>query len=207
MRRLLLSLVLTLLAFPALADLTSCQTSVNGALVPLVYDADNAALKEAMSYQERALGGWGKIDCPALVTLRYLTPELDDTERAPFCLTYDADAKTYTGFSEGERSAYLICHTSKSLCQRVNDSADTAMAIVGFGNEATAQANAVTETVNSNPLTRRSGAVILSGATDYLLGALGSTGASALAILTAPATMAAATVSLVAIGGAVYVCK
>jgi hypothetical protein len=49
--------------------------------------------------------------------------------------------------------------------------------------------------------------VILSGPASYLSGAFASLGASALSAVTAPATLTAAAVTVVVVGGAVYACS
>ncbi|MGB3313767.1 MAG: hypothetical protein WBB85_05105 [Albidovulum sp.] len=51
-----------------------------------------------------------------------------------------------------------------------------------------------------------SGAVILSGTGGQLAGALTNLGSTAMAMLTAPATLTAAAVTVVAVGGTLYVC-
>lgn len=207
MRRLFLTLIL--LVLPALAtaqDLVPCTTSIRGETVQLAYDAENQAIGRNRSYREHVFGGRGQITCPAFVTLRYLTPELDDAERDPFCLVWDDEAGTYSGFAQGRRDAWLGCRSSRPLCERVNQSRDAALAIAGLRDEPEGEgpgglAGAV------RALSDRSGAVILAGTSSYVSSALSSLGAAATATLGAPVAAAAATVTLIAVGGAVYVCS
>lgn len=192
----------------AQAEILSCQTSVDGELVQLQYDDDEALIYENMTFREIFFDGWGEIDCPAFVTMRHVTPELTDQDRAAFCLQFDHDRKTYIGFDQGERDAYLVCtQPSKTLCERVNASKDAAIAIAGLGAGASGGATAAASAAGVTAVTHSSGAVILTGASGYIAGTLGTIGAAALAVLTAPATLTAAVVSVVTVGGAVYICK
>ena len=123
-----LVLPLLFLASPALAaDLVPCQTSVRGERIEFFYDPESPGLKESLSLRERLLGGQGEITCPGLVTLRALTPELSDADRAPFCLQWDKGNGTYLGYDLGPRDAWLTCRTAgKSFCERVNRSKEAA---------------------------------------------------------------------------------
>lgn len=201
---LFLGLVLPVIsAGPALAELEGCRTSVEGKIVRLKYDPEDARIADNTSLRERMFGGRGEIDCPAFVTLRYLTPELDDTERGPFCLRFDDEADTYSGYDLGARGAYLGCKAAgKTFCERVNDSKDAAVTLAERGMGAAQDAAG---TVSA--LKHGSGAVILSGPGGQVASLLGSLGTTAMTVLTAPATLTAAAVSVVTVGGAVYVCR
>lgn len=192
----------------ATAAPSTCNTSINGEIVSLQWDDDDNDVYQNMTIREALFHGWGKIDCPTFVTLRFLTPDLTDDERGPFCLQYDRRKKTYTGFSLGQRDAYLRCRRpSKQFCERVNDSKDAALAITGLAGGASAGATAAASAAGVTAVTHSSGAVILTGTGGYIAGTLGTAGASLLAFLTAPVTLTAAAVSVVAVGGAVYACR
>jgi hypothetical protein len=193
------------------ADLQMCRTSIEGRGMFVIFDAQEETLYENYTLREIFFGASENITCPAFVSLRVATPLLTDTEREPFCLVYDSEGDTITGFAQGDRDAFLMCkEPSKPLCERVNDSKDAAMAIAGFG-AGTAAAAAGTQAAATaagvSAVAHSSGAVILTGSAGYIAGTLGTIGATALSILTAPATLAAATVTVVAVGGAVYVCS
>lgn len=197
--------LLTVLAapLPAKAEAESCWTSVGGEQIGLFYD-DNDTVRDNTTLRERMFGGRGEITCPAYVTLRHLTPDLTDEERAPFCLHYDKDARTYLGYAEGRRDAYLACKDpSKAFCSRVNASKGAALAITSLAAE---KAEGAADVVG-NITKHSSGAVILSGSGSSVASSLSSLGATAMSVATAPATLAAAAVSVVAVGGAVYVCS
>lgn len=185
-----------------------CLTSINSEPLHVFYDADEDALYENYTFREIFFGGTDNITCPAFVSLRLITPNLTDVERSVFCLSYDEELDTVVGFSEGTRSAYLLCkEPSVPLCDRVNATKEEALAVVGLGAGAVGGASAATAAVGVTAVTHSSGAVILTGTSGYIAGTLGTIGSGLLAVLTAPATLTAAAVSVVAVGGAVYVCQ
>jgi hypothetical protein len=205
---------LAVLAAPdrALAAPEACLSSIAGREVALLYDSADPQLKENRSARERLFGGRGRITCPGFVTLREMTPGLSDAERTPFCLTYDREAGTYSGFAVGPRDAWLGCRRpERGLCRHVNATADTAMAVTtamaGAVLGTTPPARTAPEGTGSAILDAASGAFILSGAGSYVTSALGNAASSALAALSAPAALTAAAVTVVAVGGAVYVCS
>lgn len=190
-------LVLLILPAPAMAELVSCQTSIRGKAYSFRYDPDNAALKESRSLREKIFGEKGEVSCPALVTLRVLTPELDDSQRAPFCLQWDAEHETYLGYDRGERDAYGTCRKpSKSICQRVTGSAEAAAKL---RDGAVGAASGAVGSV----LGEKIGGMIVSDQADRLQKRLVDAGLSVLAGASTPALAATAVV----VGGAVYVCS
>lgn len=183
------------------AELLRCETSIRGEALSFLYDPQSPALKDSLSIRERLYGSRGAITCPGLVTLRVMTPELDDSQRAPFCLQWDRKARTYLGYATGKRDAWLSCRApSRSFCERVNRSrraaerigAATADAILGAG---------VSRVVDP------SGAILLSGPGAAIGEGLVSLGSSAVASVGAPAALGAVAATAVVVGGAVYVCS
>ncbi|MDP1548245.1 MAG: hypothetical protein Q8L87_19700 [Anaerolineales bacterium] len=208
MKNFILTAMLFLCSSGAMANIISCNTSVDGNLISLEYDDDESVLYENYSFREIFFRGWGEVTCPAFITLRHLTPDLSDSERSVFCLNYDNEQKTIAGYTIGERNAYLECREpSRTFCERVNDSKDAAIAITGVAAGATGGATLATAGTGVTAVAHSSGAVILTGAGGYIAGTLASIGAGALAILTSPITITATAVSVVAVGGAVYICK
>ncbi|MCQ0093129.1 hypothetical protein [Roseovarius sp. M141] len=214
----IIALVQWAIVAPAWA--ASCRTSLNGTLHQIDYTVSQRdlsgtgqyILKKEMkgntSVRERLFGRWGKVDCPAYLTLREFTPGLTDAERKPFCLVYDKDADTYTGFSEGDRNAYLICNNPKTFCERVNATKDEARSYAQTGLDMamnTAQ-SALSPDVGEI-ISHSSGALIMKGSGSFISGVLGTSGTSIGAALTAPAVVAAGAVTLVGVGGAVYFCR
>ncbi|OYD52399.1 hypothetical protein CGK74_18145 [Thauera propionica] len=199
---------LVLFSLNSYADIEECTTKIDGELKTLSFDNDESELYDNYSFREIFFAGWGENTCPAFITLRHLTPDLTDEERSVFCLQFDEASDSYTGYVNGTRDAYLNCSVpSKTFCERVNDSKDAALAIVGFGAGASGGATLVSSAAGVTAVTHSSGAVILTGAGGYIAGTLSTIGAGALAVLTAPATLTTAAVSVVAVGGSVYYCK
>lgn len=198
-----LALLPFVLPLPALADTEACLTSINGAELAVMYDTRDASLRENRTTRERLFGNYGKITCPGFVTLREMTPGLTDAERTPFCLTYDKGRKTYTGFDLGERDAWLGCKApSGRFCRSVTATKEAAGQVAGaIGRAATGGGGG-----GRSFLHDASGALIASGAGSYVTATLGTVANSVAAALSAPGVATAAAVSVVAVGGAVFVC-
>lgn len=208
MKRFIALIFFIILSINSHAAIVECTTKVNGEFKTLSYDDDKGELYANYSFREIFLAGWGVNTCPAFITLRHLTPDITDEQRTVFCLKFDKSSNSYTGFENGTRDAYLNCRApSKTYCERVNDSKDAALAIAGFGAGATGGTAVASSVAGVTAVTHSSGAVILTGAGGYIGGTLGTIGAGAIAVLTAPATLATAVVSVVAVGGSVYFCK
>ncbi|WP_422000033.1 hypothetical protein [Roseovarius mucosus] len=189
-------------------ELSLCRTSINGEKKWVIFeDTVESDLYSNYSFREIFLGGTENIDCPAYISLQILTPELSGAQRGPFCLEYDEQMDSIIGFSEGERDAYLICkEPTVPVCERVNNSKDAALALAGTFGGAVVGTNTATGVAGVSAVSHSSGALILTGNAGYIAGTLGTVGSSLVALLTAPATLAAAGVTLVVVGGAVYVC-
>ncbi|KEO56091.1 hypothetical protein [Thioclava pacifica] len=189
--------LLLILPVPAMAELISCQTSIRGKTYEFRYDPDNDALKDSRSLREKIFGEKGQVNCPALVTLRAITPELDDAQRAPFCLQWDPERETYLGYDRGERDAYGMCREpSKSICQRLTGSAEAAGKLRDGAIDA---AGGAFGTVLGDKI----GGMIVSDQADRLQKRLVDAGLAVLAGASTPALAATAVV----VGGAVYVCS
>lgn len=185
-----------------------CLSNIGSEPVHVFFDADEDQLYQNYTFREIFFGGTEKITCPAFVSLRLMTPDLSDSERSVFCLYYDEEQDTIVGFSEGERDAYLICKVpTVPFCDRVNATKEEALTIVGLGAGATAGASAAATVAGVTAVTHSSGAVILTGSSGFIAGTLGTVGTGLIGVLTAPATLTAAAVSVVAVGGAVYLCQ
>lgn len=198
--------VLLYLPLAAQAETKACLTVIDGQDVALQYDSKDAGLRENRSTREWLFGRYGKVTCPGFVTLRAMTPGISDAERTPFCLYYDKARETYAGFGLGERDAWLTCAAPPEpgrFCRGVNASKGMASAIAGRIAHAAKRDD---EADGQSFQHQGSGAMIASGAGSYITSTLGSATSSALAAATAPATLTAAAVSVVAVGGAVYVC-
>lgn len=182
------------------AEPTFCTTRINGQDVPMAYDKDEESLRDNYSMREILFTKWGRDTCPSYIVLRSLTPDLTDEQRKPFCLRYDKESDSTFGYDFGERDSYGRCEQpSKSVCQRVNQTKNAAVAMTGA-----AARGAVT---GLRALPDGSGAAIISGSGPYIASALGSLGTAAASVTAYPAIVAGAAVSVVAVGGAVYACS
>ena len=173
--------------------------------ISYVYDEDYHT--ENSTFRESMLGSKGG-DCPSYVTLAYAAPDATAAQQKLFCLSYDKTTEQYLGFEEGAQNAYGLCkQPTRSFCERVNASKTAAISIAGFGSGAVGSAVGSANVAGVSVVAHSSGAYILTGTSGYIAGTLGTIGTSALAVLTAPATITGAAVSVVALGGAVYVCS
>jgi hypothetical protein len=190
----------------------ACLTSINGEKRPLVYDPDEPNVRANITWRERSFGGPKGIECPGFVTLnailRDMDPQIAYAEQVPFCLQFDDSRQTYTGVAVGARNARLICRKpSKTLCQRVNATRDTALAVAGYAAGVAGGGNAAATAAGISAVAEASGVTVLSGSAGALSSAAASIGSGAVAALSAPATLAAATVTVVVAGGALYACR
>lgn len=205
---LLLASILMCFAFPSAAapQMESCTANIKNKPVTIKFDPSSGEYLENTTFREILFSGYDG-SCPGFIALRHMTPKLSPAERETFCAVYDKPNKNYKGFAQGVRDAYGKCKRPGKICKAVNASKEEALAIVGLGAGAVGGATAASTAAGVAAVTHSSGAVILSGSAGYLAGTLGTASAGLLAALTAPVTIAAAAVSVVAVGGAVYLCK
>lgn len=183
-------------------ELTRCDTSIRGEVQSYVFDAESPALKESRSIREWLYGNRGRVTCPGLVTLRVLTPELDDTQRGPFCLQWDRKAGTYIGYAEGPRDAWMTCKKpSRSFCERVNASK---VAAARLTNQAAGYVFASGVQALQSPT---AGVAVFQGPGALIGERLVELGASAVSGVSAPVVLGTVAVTAVAVGGAVYICS
>lgn len=207
MRLILVALLMLLSLFPLAAEakVKTCKTMIDGQEQTLSYERGDDAMQENRSTREWLFGRYGKVSCPGYITLRALTPGISDEQRTPFCLYYDEERETYTGFGLGERDAWLSCKAKQEkgrFCRTVNATTETVDAITGKITGASGKDDGEGKSFRHSA----SGALITSGAKNYVKRTLGSAANSALSTVTAPAAITAAVVSVVVVGGAVYVC-
>ena len=182
------------------AEPTFCTTRINGQDVPMAYDKDEESLQDNYSMREILFTRWGRDTCPSYVVLRSLTPDLTDEERGPFCLRYDKSSDSIIGHDLGQRDSYGRCEQpSKSVCQRVNQTKNAAVAMTGAAARGTVR--------GLRALPDGSGAVIISGSSSYISSALTAIGGGASAVAASPVLLTGAAVSVVAVGGTVYACR
>lgn len=205
LRIFLLVLATLFAAFPARAEMRTCETRINGEPVALTFDDEEDIWS---SYRE----GWFTkgATCPGLVVLRQLAPDLDDKERSVFCAVWDEKEEQYTGFAAGSRDGYGRCRKPGLLCRGVKATAGEVMAVSGLGTQVQ-PAPEVAEAPTEPPglmsiLARQAGAVVLSGTASYVSTLLQGAGTAVAATVGGPVALAGAAVTVVAVGGALYMC-
>lgn len=167
-----------------------------------VYDARITTFREI--FRGPRDGG----DCPSYIALAYLTPKMTNAQRKQFCLVIDGEDKGgITGFQQGLQDAYRRCkEPSRSFCEVVEDSKEAAKLISNFSRATVVGISGFAKLAGVKVVAHSSGAAILTGSGGYMAGTLGAVAAT-VAVLLSPYTATAATVTVVAVSGAVYVCK
>lgn len=192
----------------AVNPLEMCDLYVNGRQKRISYSYDEDFEQENTSLRESFRGPKGGGSCPSYVSLAYLTPDMTPAQRKMFCLVYDSEKETFADLQQGQQNAYRVCkEPTRSVCERVNSTKEGAIALTSFASAAVGTAVGTTTVTGTTVVMHSSGAAILTGSAGYVSGTLGTIGTTALGFLTLPATLTAAAVSVVAVGGAVYVCS
>lgn len=189
-------------------EVRMCSFDLKGRQKRISYTYDEQDEIEAVTLRESAFGPPGNGDCYSYLMLAYLTPDMTSAQRSMFCLLADDADGSIAGFEQGPRDAYGLCEApTAKVCEMVNASKEAALAIAGFSSGAVGGAIGTTTVTGTTVVMHSSGAAILTGSSGYVAGTLGTLGTTVLGVLTAPLFVTAAAVSVVAVGGAVYVCR
>lgn len=184
-----------------------CTFRYKGQQRRISYTIDDDFESEMTSVREVLRGPRDGGDCPSYVIMAALTPDTTPTQRGLFCLNISEDLGV-AGVEYGTRDVYRRCREPKrSFCEHVNASKDAALAITGFSAAAVGTAVGSTSVTGTTVVLHSSGAAIITGSSGYVAGTLGTIGTTVLGLLTAPVTLTSAAVSVIAVGGAVYVCQ
>lgn len=194
--------------FAETAQAERCRAFVNGDEV--VVEADNfATFKEDVGTREKLLAwpsrtwnkAWGQpAPCDSGVLFDYLATTIPTEEIDGYCL---APAETGFILVPGERNFRGQC--KKTVCERVNttvaETTDLTRTLTSTALEKAKQPE------NLSAVAHKSGALILSGTASTVAANLSTAGATMLTALSTPAALAAVGVSVVAVGGTVYMCN
>jgi len=211
MMRLVLALLVLLMAGQAIAEEVQCRALVNGQEMTLAWD-DEGAQADDLTYREWSMGlsgrgwnwAWGDLPwCNSRVIIDHLSQELPATEVSGYCLAWNDDDSWL--LVPGEQNFRGRC--KKTTCEMVNTTQAEAAALVSTITGLAVGATTATAATGTTVVTHSSGALILTGSSGYIAGTLGAAGTTILGFLTAPVTLTAAAVSVVAVGGAVYLCQ
>ncbi len=203
----LLAILFAVLAGTAQAQ--SCVARVNAQeliLVPEAMGAPSPGLRERLlMWPSRSWDrAWGeRVPCDSAAVMHFLatTMRLDQTEG--YCLAQD-DAEGWL-LVPGARNFRGRC--ARTACDRVNVVAGgvgalgAAMLSLATGREVETGADAVTAVAHGT------GAVLVSGQASAVATSLGQAGAALGTALAAPAAAAGAAVTVIGVGGAVYLCS
>lgn len=202
-------LVFIFVSFASHASAERCSALVNGS--EIVVDSENfSTFADDVKRREKLLNwpsrkwnnAWGSpTACNSGVLYDYLATTVPTDEIADYCLT-SADETGYF-LIPGPRNFRGLC--SKTVCERVNTTVDETAAI--SKSIALGAVQTVTEPGAARAIAHKSGALILSGSVGTITTNLGTTGSALMAALSTPAVVAAAGVSVLAVGGTVYMCR
>lgn len=189
-------------AAPLWAAPAQCTTKIQGKPVTIFYDDEEPTYS---SFRERFFSR--RDTCPGAVVITYLMPDLTAEERQVFCANYNPDTKSHSLPAQGPRDAFGRCEVPSNTCKLVNTTKETALGLVGIGEQA--EDSTLTGRLSStiSAVTHSSGAMVLSGNAGTISSLLTTAGTTIGTALGTPAALAGAAASVVVIGGAVYLCS
>lgn len=203
--------LLAITALPATAE-DLCRANVNS--TELLIDRDElgadparTGLRErAMSWPSRSISRLrGKPPaCDSQTLVAFLSNEVPAEEIAGYCLL--PDEKLGFILVPGTRTYRGRC--AQTTCDRVNAARDSALNVAGVAADIVSGRDVEANETRTSAVLHASGAAILSGSATNVLASLGSGASAAMsAALAAPVIAGTAAVSVVAVGGAVYLCR
>jgi len=205
--RLALAVALSLLAGAAVAQ--SCATRVNGQelfIVPEAMETPSPGLRERLVMWpsrswDRAWGEREACDSGVVTTFLAATMRLDQTEG--YCLVRD-DAMGFL-LVPGQRNWRGICRAT--VCDRVNAAADAANAVTLSIASVVARRPVEDDGDAVVAVAHGTGAMMVTGQAPAVATALGQGAGAVGAALASPAAAGAAAVTVVSLGGAVWLCS
>ena len=202
-------LALIFISVGTLVSAERCRALVKGS--EIVVDSENfTTFSEDVKRREKVLNwpsrkwnkAWGSPPaCNSGVLYDYLATTVPTEEIADYCLT-STDGFGYF-LIPGPRNFRGLCR--KTVCERVNTTVDETAEI--SKSIALGAAQTITEPGAARAIAHKSGALILSGSAGTITTNLGTTGSTLLTALSTPAALAAVGVSVLAVGGTVYMCR
>lgn len=207
MFRTFVTLSLFILAAPVWAE--NCRAVVNGSDV-VVVEANFPSFTDEVKTRERLLNwpsrkwnkAWGTPPaCNSGVLFDYLATTVPEDDITGYCLN-ETDEDGYV-LIPGERNFRGLC--KKTVCERVNATRDETVDLTA--SIARSARDKVTQPGGATAIAHKSGAMILSGSASALAANLSTAGTTVGAALATPAAMAAVGVTVLSVGGAVYMCS
>ncbi len=205
--RLLLAILFAALAGAAQAQ--SCVARVNAQeliLVPEAMGAPSAGIRERLlMWPSRSWDrAWGeRVACDSGAIMHFLanTMQLDQTEG--YCLAQD-DAQGWL-LVPGARNFRGRC--TRTVCDRVNVVADGMEALGQVMMSLVAARPVTTDAEAVTAIAHGTGAVLVTGQAPAVASALGPSAAALGSALAIPAAAGAAAVTVVGVGGVIYLCS
>ncbi|QFU08367.1 hypothetical protein PARPLA_02966 [Rhodobacteraceae bacterium THAF1] len=202
-----ITIALALLAAPALAE-DYCRATLNAD--EILIDRDTLD-RDAPGLRER-LGRWPTkpIDrlrgrdpaCDSETLISFLSLNVPEEEIDGYCLLPDPEFGYL--LAPGARDYRGRC--TATTCERVNTARDGAVGVAGTTTDILTRRGA--DQSRTQAIKHASGAAILTGSAGSILASLGTGASTAMtAALAAPVVAGAAAVSVVAVGGAVWLCR
>ncbi|ADO43360.1 hypothetical protein [Ketogulonicigenium vulgare] len=205
----LLALPLALiLATPAAAQDQTCTAHVNEQHLIIV---EGTVTDRSSGWRERMTNAWNGRGrdgdypvCDSTVTIAFIGRMMGLEDTADYCLTR-ADEDSAWLLAPGARNYRGECR--RTTCEYVNMAADASGDILRRGAEiATGQEiNDVGDGVTA--VAGTAGTVMLTGQGGAIMNALGAGAQALTAAVSAPALLTAGAVTVVGVGGAVYLCR
>ncbi len=204
-----LAFVVSLAFCASSARAERCSAVVNGSEV-VVNSANFTTFADDVKRREKLRNwpsakwnkAWGTPPaCNSGVLYDYLATTVPTAEIADYCLTSTDDDGYF--LIPGPRNYRGMCR--KTVCERVNTTVDETTAIsAAIARDALQKARAPGA---ASAVAHKSGALILSGTAGTIATNLGTTGTAVITALSTPVALAAVGVSVVAVGGTVYMCR
>jgi hypothetical protein len=207
-----LAMLLTVAATAAAAQERNCVARVNQQNIIIVAGTVIDG-KPRVTWRERMLNWssrqwnetWGKpVACDSATTIAFLAGMMSVEDTAGYCLVETADETGYL-LVPGTANFRGMCRAT--ACDRVNMLRDEAVGVAARLTEIVTGRQVETASDGIAAVAHGSGAMLLSGQTPIVVEALGQTAAGLGTALASPAAVAAAGVTVVAVGGAVYLCS
>lgn len=202
LRTLYLTIVFAIFsAVAAHADTKRCVANLNGTKTILEFDKRTT---EYRTFWE----GWSPLapDCPSAAIIAKLKPDVPLEDLSGYCLITDQKSGAYLAVIGGESDRFGRCKQERQVCKVVNTAKDFAVAAANGIGGAILGSKSALQSVGAVAAEHGSGGLILKAGSGYIAGTLGSVGATAVSVISAPGVLIGAATGAVVIGGAVLVC-
>jgi len=186
-----------------------CRAFVNGSEIVVTYAPDRVEAtrrERAMSWPGRAWNrAWGTPpDCPSEVVITYLAVTVPEAQTEGYCLAASGADGSFL-LVPGERNFRGRCR--RTTCEVVDTTKDQALALAaGMARRATGQEEEEAPG-GASLVSHASGALLATGTGGTVTALLQSLGGTVAGAVSTPALLTAGAVTVVALGGAVYVCS